>query len=377
MATIPGALPEEYSRELMHLQSNAPPMGSLFVKRRMSQELGNHWPSKFTSFTLEAAAAASLGQVHKAIHLNGTDLACKLQYPDMESTVQDDLSQLKLLLGIYQKTSNALNTQDIYRELKERLLEELDYTQEARHVVYYQKALETMEGVAVPKIFPNLSTKKILTMSWLEGESILSMKPLSLDIRNEIAARLFRVWYTPFYTYGMIHGDPHLGNYTVGKDYNINLMDFGCIRLFKGTFIQGVIDLYHSLLNQDQDLAIQAYETWGFTNLNKDLIQVLNMWAHFLFDPLLEDRVRTIHSHHETSYGQEMASKVHKALHKAGGVKPPREFLMMDRAAVGMGGVFMHLEARLNWHQEYQNLIEGFNAQALEAKQKHLISSLE
>jgi predicted unusual protein kinase regulating ubiquinone biosynthesis (AarF/ABC1/UbiB family) len=99
MATIPDALPPEYAAELMKLQSEAPPMGWAFVKRRMAAELGPHWQKKFLEFEHHPAAAASLGQVHRARSHDGAELACKLQYPDMQSAVEADLRQLRLYCG--------------------------------------------------------------------------------------------------------------------------------------------------------------------------------------------------------------------------------------------------------------------------------------
>ncbi|HYZ61599.1 MAG TPA: AarF/UbiB family protein, partial [Acetobacteraceae bacterium] len=98
LSTIPDALPAEYAAELSQLQANAPPMGWSFVRRRMAGELGPDWQSKFAAFGHEAAAAASLGQVHRATLLDGREVACKLQYPDMPSTVDADLRQLRLAM---------------------------------------------------------------------------------------------------------------------------------------------------------------------------------------------------------------------------------------------------------------------------------------
>src|SRR5580700_1380468 len=103
LATIPDALPEEYVRELIQLQSNAPAMGGPFVRRRMMGELGPDWRSRFASFEQTAARAASLGQVHRATALDGTQLACKLQYPDMTAAVEADLRQLRLAMGLYER----------------------------------------------------------------------------------------------------------------------------------------------------------------------------------------------------------------------------------------------------------------------------------
>ncbi|MEE8445637.1 MAG: AarF/UbiB family protein, partial [Alphaproteobacteria bacterium] len=182
-------------------------------------------------------------------------------------------------------------------------------------------------------------------------------------------------WYIPFYNYGVIHGDPHLGNYTVRPDGDINLLDFGCIRVFAPWFVQGVIDLYNSLATGDRALAVHAYESWGFTNLSAELIDVLNMWAEFLYAPLLDDKVRRIHDDGGTMYGAKVAAEVHRELHRLGGVRPPREFVLMDRAAIGLGSVFTHLAAEVNWHDMFHGLIGDFDAKKLENRQKRALKA--
>jgi predicted unusual protein kinase regulating ubiquinone biosynthesis (AarF/ABC1/UbiB family) len=190
--------------------------------------------------------------------------------------------------------------------------------------------------------------------------------------RNAIARHMFRAWYVPFYYYGIIHGDPHLGNYTVREDGGINLLDFGCIRIFPPPFVKGVIDLYHALDRGDEALAVEAYESWGFRNLSREMIAVLNRWAHFLYGPLLDDRQRRIQEK-EGAYGREVAEAVHRDIRRLGGVTPPREFVFMDRAAVGLGSVFMHLKAEINWHRLFHELIDDFDAQALARRQKDVL----
>jgi predicted unusual protein kinase regulating ubiquinone biosynthesis (AarF/ABC1/UbiB family) len=268
LATIPNALPQEYARELASLQSNAPAMGWPFVRRRMASELGEQWEQRFKSFEHEAARAASLGQVHRAVAKDGTALACKLQYPDMGSAVEADLSQLKFFLSMYERYDRAVTTDEIHAEIGERLREELDYEREAAHMRLYRLMLEKEKEVTIPEPVPELSTTRLLTMTWIEGTSILDVVKRPLTERNEIARAMFRAWYVPFYYYGVIHGDPHLGNYTVRRDNGINLLDFGCIRIFPPKFVKGVIDLYQALDRDDRDLAVAAYKSWGFGNLN-------------------------------------------------------------------------------------------------------------
>jgi predicted unusual protein kinase regulating ubiquinone biosynthesis (AarF/ABC1/UbiB family) len=372
LSTIPDALPPEYSEELASLQADAPPMGWLFTRRRMASELGPDWQSRFASFSRDAVSAASLGQVHQATDVDGNKLAVKLQYPDMVSAIDADLRQLKLLMQVYERYDSAISTADIYDELSDRLREELDYQREAVNMKLYAYMLRDEDSVRLPEFRPDLSSGRLLTMSWLEGQRVmpfLETNP-SQELRNEVAKKMFRVWYVPFYFYGVIHGDPHLGNYSIDADHRINLMDFGSIRLFRPQFVGGVIDLYKALRDDDRELAVHAYESWGFAGLDKEAIDVLNMWAGFIYAPLLEDKVRPIQQMRNGTAGRELAGKVHGELKRIGGIKPPREFVLMDRAAVGLGSVFMYLGAEVNWHTLFHDLIDDFNTETLAKRQR-------
>jgi predicted unusual protein kinase regulating ubiquinone biosynthesis (AarF/ABC1/UbiB family) len=375
LATIPNALPEEYASALATLQSNAPPMGWSFVKRRMAGELGPDWQRRFKSFEREAARAASLGQVHRAVGLDGRMLACKLQYPDMGAAVEADLSQLKLVMALYEHYDRAISTDEIHAEIAARLHEELDYAREAAHMRLYRLMLKDEAGIAVPEPIAALSTRRLLTMTWLEGTPLLEAVKAPAARRNAVARNMFRAWYVPFYYYGVIHGDPHLGNYTVRPDNGINLFDFGCIRIFTAGFVKGVIDLYHALDQDDEELAVAAYQDWGFKNLNRPLIDVLNRWARYVYAPLLEDRKRRIQEWGTGSYGRELAEAIHRELKRLGGVKPPREFVFMDRAAVGLGAVFTHLKAEINWHRLFHELIEDFNPATMAKRQREALAA--
>lgn len=375
LATIPDALPKDYVEELQQLQSNAPSMGWPFVKRRMMNELGAGWQKRFESFEKQAAHAASLGQVHKAVTTDGEHVACKLQYPDMGSAVEADLRQLKLVFSIYERYEKAISTKQIHAEISERLREELDYDREARSMRLYQTMLADEDCVTVPTPVDDLCTDRLLTMNWLDGSPLMNFKEADLETRNTIALGMFRAWYVPFYYYGIIHGDPHLGNYAVRDDHGINLLDFGCIRIFPPSFVQGVIDLYRALRTNDRDLAVHAYETWGFENITNETLDVLNIWAEFIYSPLMEDKVQKIQESDSGMYGAQVAHKVQQELRKIGGVTPPREFVLMDRAAVGLGSVFMHLKAEINWYENFHALIEDFDVKELEKRQANALST--
>ena len=381
MATIPDALPPEYAAELMKLQSEAPPMGWGFVKRRMAAELGSQWEKKFKSFEHEPAAAASLGQVHKAVSRDGHALACKLQYPDMQSAVEADLSQLEILFSIQRRMDPVIDTREIAKEIGARVREELDYRREARHVALYGKMLGETPEVRVPETWPELSTGRLLTLDWLEGKKLLTYKDAPLAARNKLARALFQAWWLPFSRYGVIHGDPHLGNYTAfdakGEPHGINLLDYGCIRIFPPSFVGGVVDLYRGLREGDEARVVHAYEVWGFRGLSRGLIDVLNIWARFIYGPLMDDRVRTIADGVKPSeYGRRQAYQVHMALREKGPVTVPREFVLMDRAAIGLGGVFLHLAAELNFHKLFEAAMGEFSVAAVARRQKAALKAV-
>jgi predicted unusual protein kinase regulating ubiquinone biosynthesis (AarF/ABC1/UbiB family) len=366
MATIPDLLPADYAAELAKLQSDAPPMGWAFVKRRMSAELGPDWQGRFQSFEHHPAAAASLGQVHRGVAHDGTALACKLQYPDMQSAVEADLQQLDLLFAIHRRIDPALDTTEIAGEIGARLREELDYLREAKHAALYRAMLAATPEVRVPRAWPELSSLRLLTLDWLDGDKLLAHKGDGLDVRNRIAVAMFKAWWQPFSRFGVIHGDPHLGNYTAfiedGTPHGINLLDYGCIRIFPSKFVGGVVDLYHGLMRNDRALVVHAYETWGFRGLSQELVDTLNIWAKFIYGPLLDDRERTIADGVKPAeYGRREAFLVHRALKEKGPVRVPREFVFMDRAAIGLGGVFLHLDARLNFYRLFNEAIEKFD----------------
>ncbi len=333
LATIPDALPPEYANELIKLQSQAPPMGWAFVKRRMQAELGAGWEDRFKSFEHHPAAAASLGQVHRATALSGAELACKLQYPDMQSAVEADLNQLQMLMSIRKRFDPAIDTSEIAVEIAARLREELDYHREATHVALYANMLKEKDAIRVPRVWSELSTGRLLTLDWMSGRKLLEHKDDPLATRNRIATAMFTAWWFPFSRFGVIHGDPHLGNYTVfddskGKPAGINLLDYGCIRVFPPSFVGGVVDLYRGLLHGDDDLVVHAYETWGFKRLSRELIDALNIWARFIYGPLLDDRVRSVADGVKPSeYGRKEAFRVHQALKARGPVTVPREFV--------------------------------------------------
>jgi predicted unusual protein kinase regulating ubiquinone biosynthesis (AarF/ABC1/UbiB family) len=225
--------------------------------------------------------------------------------------------------------------------------------------------------VHVPAPIAGFCTRRLLTMTWLEGRPLMRWMADDppQEARNEVAVALFRAWYVPFYRYGVIHGDPHLGNYQVREGNQVNLLDFGAIRVFPARFVRGVIDLFEAVRDKDLARAHAAYESWGFKDITAEKLTVLNLWAQFLYEPLMQDRVRRIQETNDPQYGRAVAEEVHAGLKRTGGVRPPREFVLMDRSAIGLGSVFLRLGAELNWHRLFHELIADFDTDQVAARQ--------
>jgi predicted unusual protein kinase regulating ubiquinone biosynthesis (AarF/ABC1/UbiB family) len=303
----------------------------------------------------------------------------KLQYPEMQSAVESDLGQLRAVFSLYKRLDKSIDPTEIAEEVGERLREELDYEREAKHMALYRNFFaDRADEIAVPEPRPELSTRRLITMGWLEGRGLLTFKGAPLEIRNRIARLLFEAWWAPMTHIGVIHGDPHLGNYTLTPEAGrLNLLDFGCIRIFPPSFVGGVVRLYRALLADDRQAQAEAYRGWGFTGLNDRLVDVLGVWARFIYGPLLDDRVRSVADGVAPGeYGRREAFRVRQALREAGPVRIPREFVFMDRAAIGLGAAFLHLGAEQNWQALFEESLIGFDEAAVEARQREALGAV-
>jgi len=152
------------------------------------------------------------------------------------------------------------------------------------------------------------------------------------------------------------------------------LLDYGAIRVFPAKFVTGVLELYAAVRDNDEERAVHAYDIWGFKGITREQVAVLNDWAHFLYEPLIQDRIRPIQETADTQYGRSIAEKVHAGLQRTGGVRPPREFMLMDRSAIGLGSVFLRLKAELNWSKLFHETVADFNEDELAARQAEALA---
>lgn len=366
LAHVPDVLPPAYAEALGTLQQQAPPMGPAFVRRRMTAELGLAWRTRFAAFDETPVSAASLGQVHRARLTDGRAVACKLQYPRMESTIRSDMAQVRLLASAWKRIDGAVDPEAALADVAERLEAETDYLSEARALRLFGAALE---GVAfVPAPIREATTRRLLTMTWLEARpfSAWAASIPSQAERDAHGLALFRAWYLPFFRVGAIHADPHPGNHGIAEDGRPALYDFGSFRLFPASFVQGVWTLREAL-RRGGDTG-EAYALWGFSGLSSETRAALDRWARWVYEPLLRAGPGPMVA--DPAVGVSLLGDVAKALRAAGGVRPPREFPLFDRAALGLGTSLWRLGAQADWGAAFEEIVAAWEIGGLAARQE-------
>ena len=275
LATIPDALPPEYATELTKLQSQAPPMGWAFVKRRMQAELGADWQKKFASFEHHPAAAASLGQVHRARALDGARAGLQAAIsrhavggrsrPAAAATAVRDPPALR---------SGDRHQRDRQGDRRARCARSSTIVREAKHVALYRDMLDGRgrdpRAGGLAGAFDRPAADARLAR---RHASCSTHKDDALAVRNRLATAMFTAWWLPFSRFGVIHGDPHLGNYTVFDDARASPPASTCSTTAASASSRRASSAAWSisidgLLHGDDDLVVHAYETWGFKRLN-------------------------------------------------------------------------------------------------------------
>jgi hypothetical protein len=356
LAYVSDVLPPTYAEALGTLQRNAPPMSPALVYRRMAAELGLAWRSRFQAFDETPVSAAFLGQAHRARLSDGRDVACKLQYPDIDFAICSDLAQVRLLAAVWRRLDGSVNPTEALEDLAERLMSETDYLTEARALRLFGRVLDGL--AVVPEPVREATTRRLLAMGWLEALpfAVWAAAGPSKAERAAHGLVLFRAWYAPFFRVGAIHADPHPGNHGIVPDGRPAIYDFGSFWLFPAAFVQGVWTRREAI-RRGGDMA-EAYVLWGFSGLSADTRVALARWAAWVYEPLLRAGAGPMVA--DPAVGVSFLGDVARALRNAGGVRPPREFPLFDRAALGLGVSLWRLGAQADWGAAFEEMtLEG------------------
>ncbi len=251
MSMDQGMLPEEFTDVMGQAQYSVPPINKALVRTIIKRELGKYPEQLFEEFTPDAIAAASIGQVHRAQLHDGTDVAVKIQYPNVRNTIQSDLALAKTLLNRF--TKKGANLDAYFDEIEQTLLEETDYYQEGEYIQYYHKRFSD-ENIITPELFEDYSTQKVLTMSFLEGvhmKEFLAGNP-SQERRNHFGQLMWDFFHDQVEQRSFIHADAHPGNFLFRKDGRLGVIDFGCVKKFPESFTRRYMQLLPSHLNNNE-----------------------------------------------------------------------------------------------------------------------------
>jgi predicted unusual protein kinase regulating ubiquinone biosynthesis (AarF/ABC1/UbiB family) len=236
----PDLLTPEVRQVLARLQNQAPAMAYDTVARVIREELGAPPESLFREFHREPLAAASLGQVHRAVLEDGRSVVVKVQYPGVGDSLQGDLDNLGMVVKAVSKASKAMDGTAYFQELREEFLLELDYRREARLCQGFAQSAARLPELKVPEVILERTSGRVLTLELLEGQTLKDwvVTESSAEERFRVARQLILAIYGPFFCAGEIHADPHPGNFMVMKDGRLGLLDFGSIKGFSERFVE-------------------------------------------------------------------------------------------------------------------------------------------
>ncbi|WPU93367.1 AarF/UbiB family protein [Mucilaginibacter sabulilitoris] len=252
-------LPQAYVDKFTQSQYNAPPLSGPLIVQTFKKYFGKNPDQIFDKFNIRSTNAASIGQVHQA-ELKGKKLAIKIQYPGVGDSISSDLKLIKpfafRMLGMSEKEL------DIYmREVEERLLEETDYELEVRRSIEFSNACANLNNVVFPEYYPELSSKRIITMDWLEGKHLrefLATNP-SQELRNQIGQALWDFYNFQQHELRAVHADPHPGNFMITPDGKLGVIDFGCIKEMPEDFYYPFFSLTSTNLLDNKQETIKAF----------------------------------------------------------------------------------------------------------------------
>lgn len=344
-------LPQTYLEQITKSFNAIPPINRALIRKIIKQELNGYPEELFESFESTPFGSASLGQVHKALH-NQESVAIKVQYPGIANTINTDMGMIKFAL---QRFAKGQNVDHIIEEINQRLYEEVDYTYEAKNVLFFKERL-THPQVVIPHVYSERSSSKVLVCSYLEGKSFgdfLKSAP-SQEVRNHFAQLLFDTFFTSLYALRAIHADPNPGNFIFMDNNRLGLIDFGCIKYVDDDFLVPYNRLHLSLIEGCDDLSIaKQYAALNMIDSSDDAsmvafyTEVIKPLDRLYIDVLTKDHYDFGNDHHFSKRGFETILEVQRkqthSVHKFN-----QEYLFLNRTLLGYYTMFEQMGARID-----------------------------
>lgn len=357
-------LPADAIDILRTTQSDLPPMSYAMIAEQIRRELGRRPEALFASFEHTAFAAASLGQVHRATLKDGTVAAVKIQYPGVDETVEQDLRNLKLLLATVDAIGRDvmrrnIDTAAIYGELEQRLREELDYTIEAVNQRDFARMFKRDNTVTIPHPFAALSSRRVLTMTFVEGYPLAEFMNPSVDanMREWIARKIHDLAWRQILEFGVLQTDFHPGNYVVSHHPRLGVLDFGSIRRFPDSVRRGNLAVARALVARDDHALGESMRALGYIEPNDDARPIVEI-MHELFEPMISDR-----EWDPTEYDAiGKAARVGETAIAAGIYQSPAHSVFLIRALIGLEGLTRGLAVKMSYRRVFAEIVESIES---------------
>jgi predicted unusual protein kinase regulating ubiquinone biosynthesis (AarF/ABC1/UbiB family) len=359
LSTRDDLLPAPALEILAESRAAVPPMPYTVIRERVRAELGSYPERLYRRFEHEAFAAASLGQVHRAVLRSGQSVAVKVQYPNIEETVDQDLKNLHAALNLLTRIGRdvmgqRVDTAGLHAELEERLTEELDYRKEAANIELFRELFADDDEIEIPTVFADLSSRRVLTMSLLDGYPLADVLAPGVDqeLKDWVAIKYFRTVCRQILHFGVLHTDPQPANYLVTHHPKIGVLDFGSIRIFPEELRCGYLRLARALLDGDRGemtAACRALDYLGDGDSPEAMIAILEN----LLEPLLKDRDYDFRRYRSLDKAMQVATlAIEKGLYRTPG---HRVFLV--RALIGLEGYVKQLGTVTNWRRIFAEAV--------------------
>jgi predicted unusual protein kinase regulating ubiquinone biosynthesis (AarF/ABC1/UbiB family) len=345
IATRADILPEEWVATLSVLHDRVPPRSFETIRAQIESELGRPLDSIFNEFDRRPLAAASLAQVHEACTADGRRCAVKVQYPGIEGLVRADLRNLMVTLRILAWLEPNFDFRIIARELLKYIPMELDFLNEARNCEILRRNLSARSDVVIPRIYQELTTRRVLTMELLEGVKVTDVEGLTragID-KHQVAQKLIEIFTEMILRDGFFHADPHPGNILVQPGPRLVLLDFGLAKDFPPAFRDAMVRLTFAILTADRDAVLAAFHDLGFRTRDSSP-ETLLMLANLF----LGNSVRRNRAYADRELVEEFSEELPRTLRTNPIVEVPADVLLVNRVMGLLSGLGKTLDSRVN-----------------------------
>jgi predicted unusual protein kinase regulating ubiquinone biosynthesis (AarF/ABC1/UbiB family) len=350
-AALPEDIAKPYRETLVKLQEAAPPLPARVVHKVLAKELGEHWRDNFAEFNDTPAASASIGQVHKGIWKDGRAVAVKIQYPGAKEALISDLNQIQRFAKIFQLLLPGVEMKPLLEELKARIIEEVDYRYEASAQSACFEAYKGDSDIAIPEVI--MATDRVLVSQWLEGTPLSKViTDGTQEERNNAGIRLARFHFTAPMRAGLLHADPHPGNFRVLKDGRLGVLDFGACNRLPNGFPEPFKRLLKNALEGDAIALYNGFKEDGF------ILSDVEVSPELVLDYLLPlvEPLRTDYFAYSRDWLRTQSVRVGDPRNPTAKIgfqlNLPPEYVLIHRVTLGTTGIFCQLRAEGNFRDE-------------------------